>query len=428
MSSGRRVTAAIAAHPPEATDPLSNDVTNESVEVAALRRREVAAFLSMLSGGGIDYCILHPFPERGFLSSTDLDLYIDGKRYPEAAEFLRANGWSEDLHCRFAAVRKYFSKVVAGVRLKLDIATEYAVFSERARFVYAGQVETRKGQDGYTYLGDVPGWFFILKKAAIKGGLSPDKLRSLKELAARTASIQQGLRSTPAEIGPECCRDSTIDERFVAIRTGRLSATRWLKLHARRFCLARGRFTVAFVGLDGSGKGTYLALLHRELESRNVSVKCVYLGYSGYRLAPLRHVAACLDRATGVRRKALTLAYLCFLPLDFLVRRGRGRYDVLLTDRHPLYEPIFRSGPLRWYDRMIVQLCPRPDLVICLSGDAHQLWARKKEGSLEQYIRRRERLAELIASRSVPETRVVETTDGVDEVFARIRDLVCENV
>ncbi|MFK5892767.1 MAG: hypothetical protein QM504_06070 [Pseudomonadota bacterium] len=193
-------------------------------------------------------------------------------------------------------------------------------------------------------------------------------------------------------------------------------------LFLKKYKLAQGGLTISVVGLDGAGKGTYIELLLQDFQKRGVNFKSCYLGYSAYRLLPLRRIVTLMEKHRNhPLYKFLFLVYLILLPFDFLVRRGLGTYEVLITDRHPIYEPVFHYGIFTIYNRFIERLCPSPDIVIYLTGDAETLWKRKKEHEYAHYVHRRKQLDKLIKLYSKKDIIIeVDTVGDISDVFRKI--------
>jgi thymidylate kinase len=184
------------------------------------------------------------------------------------------------------------------------------------------------------------------------------------------------------------------------------------------------------VGLDGAGKGTYIEMLLQDFQKREVSVKLCYLGYAAYRLLPLRYIVTLMKKHRNhPLYKFLFLAYLILLPFEFLVKRGLGTYEVLITDRHPIYEPVFHYGFFTIYNRFIEKLCPSPDIVIYLTGDAEALWKRKKEHEYDHYVHRRallDKLIKLHAKKNI--TIEVDTVGDMSDVFRKIQSEISNHL
>jgi len=194
-------------------------------------------------------------------------------------------------------------------------------------------------------------------------------------------------------------------------------------------CPARGRLTVAVIGLDGAGKSTLVGRLENELVRRGVDYKTCYLGYAHFRLQVLKWIEGRRrELADGISRKLLTILYLALIPIEFLVRRHVGRHEVMLTDRHPIFEPVFSKERRNPYDALIAALCPVPDVVLYLKGDTHQLWSRKKESTFEDYCARQfelERRVKRVSGRI--KTIEIDTTGRIDDAFERICTTLSRN-
>lgn len=396
---------------------------NSNTEAALNQRMEITRFLSMLSANDIDYCILNPFPEKDIVPKTDLDIFIDKTGIRQTESFLSKNNWKSEINFRFNNTRRYFSKITNGFKLKLDISLDYAVFSEDTHFSYANLPNKQRSPDGFSYLDDYSGFFFIMKKALIKGYLSPEKRDELEIIANRCAEI--------ADLAPNLINNMAsnwrlfapiVDGGFIPTNSGKFSALNWIVAHTKRLCLAKGALNIAFIGLDGAGKGTYIAMLKEELAVRNIYFREVYLGYSAYRFAPLRAVVRMKFASKGyIANKLLMAAYLLLLPIDFVIRRGYGKYDLLIADRHPLFEPVFTHWIFKPYDRLISFICPPANLIFYLCGDAWTLWQRKRECEFDQYVRRKTQLEDLLKTQSAKLSIIeIDSTKDICDVFNNV--------
>lgn len=364
---------------------------------------EITAFLAFLAERGVGHCILHALPERGPVSGGgDVDLQVDAGALGAATAFLRREGWREDFDPRFRRSRRYFSLVRGGRKSKLDLTTRFAVYADRVCWEYRAPATTQEGPDGAPYLSAAVGADFLAMKVWVKGGAGPG-------------------RGSPPPAPPSV---------FVPVPAGGWSPWGWLRGPARGLRPATGRLVVALVGLDGAGKGTYGDLLAAELEARGFGVGRRYLGFASFRLPFVRWVIRGRDRQAGGARRALWhAAYLSLLPAEFLARRGRGLYDVLLLDRHPAYEPAFPSPRPSSLGRFLATLTPRPHMVVYLTGDAGALWSRKREMDEASFRSKGAILDALVRERAsgVP-TVMVDTGEGVEGAFGRILAAVEERL
>lgn len=179
---------------------------------------------------------------------------------------------------------------------------------------------------------------------------------------------------------------------------------------------------ISFIGLDGAGKSTYVSRVGAQLAARGQRVDCVYLGYGEHQSGLMRWVVSWRRSHTrSVLRPFMVLAYLGLLPWEFAVRVRGHRGDVLLTDRHPLYEPVSESTLGTVLTRILVAIAPTPDIVFFLSGTPEVLWARKHESTLAEYLERAQRLERTVRSRAARlRTIDVDTTSDLDGVVRKL--------
>jgi thymidylate kinase len=189
----------------------------------------------------------------------------------------------------------------------------------------------------------------------------------------------------------------------------------------------KANFNVCFVGLDGSGKGTYIDLLLKDYQKVKINYKLCYLGHGTQHLPLVKRIVSVKDfmESRGVAYKFMLLTYLVLLPLDLLLRRGLTKYDVVILDRHPRYEPIVENGIFKVYDKLINYICPKPDLVIYLTGPTKELWERKKEYSYDEYVYKKENLEKLIKKNKKQFLTIeIDTSSEIDKVYDKIKLLL----
>jgi thymidylate kinase len=186
-------------------------------------------------------------------------------------------------------------------------------------------------------------------------------------------------------------------------------------------------FNVCFVGLDGAGKGTYIDLLLKDYKKANTNYKLCYLGHGSQHLLLVKKIVSIKDSMTskGMAYKLMLLLYFLFLPLDLLLRRGFTKYDIVISDRHPRYEPIVENGIFKVYDKLINHICPKPNLVIYLTGPTKALWERKKEYPYDKYVHKKENLDALIErNKNQFLTVQIDTSIGIAKVYNKIKALL----
>ena len=186
-------------------------------------------------------------------------------------------------------------------------------------------------------------------------------------------------------------------------------------------------FNVCFVGLDGAGKGTYIDLLLKDYKKANTNYKLCYLGHGSQHLSLVKKIVSIKDSMSsiGMAYKLMLLIYFVFLPLDLLLRRGFTKYDIVILDRHPRYEPIVENGIFKVYDKLINYICPKPNLVIYLTGPTKELWERKKEYPYDKYVHKKENLDALIERNKIQFLTVeIDTSSDISKVYNKIKALL----
>lgn len=186
-----------------------------------------------------------------------------------------------------------------------------------------------------------------------------------------------------------------------------------------------GSRNIAFIGLDGSGKSTMISHIQKHFEQNSLSVQSLYLGYGEYRLDIMRKVVKEKNSAKSrLYRRGLSFTYFLLLPIEMAFRRGLGRCDILLLDRHPLFEPL---GKRLWRLQKLLELiCPCPHTVIFLNGDSEKLWRRKQEGEYGEYVLREQALAHIVREKSAEiSIQAVNSDDSIVNTYEEIKDILC---
>lgn len=161
---------------------------------------------------------------------------------------------------------------------------------------------------------------------------------------------------------------------------------------------------IAFLGTDGSGKSTLLNVVVPKIEAETGRRMIVHhlkpdllppLG----RFRGVKHEQGyvCINphgsRPSGILGSFFRLTYLScdyILGYWFKVRTALRRDDIAcwIFDRYAydiLLDPLrFRIKLPKWIIGFYLKFLPRPDLVLCLGGDAEKIHDRKPETSLEE--------------------------------------------
>ena len=113
-----------------------------------------------------------------------------------------------------------------------------------------------------------------------------------------------------------------------------------------------------------------------------------------------------------------------------LIRRATRRGETVLVDRHFFFDyfahDVTGAGGTRTVAQRahgwLLRRLPRPQIVILLDAPAEVVYARKREGGLEELaILRREYLA--LAER-FPTIRIVDAARPIDQVEADVRHII----
>lgn len=216
----------------------------------------------------------------------------------------------------------------------------------------------------------------------------------------------------------------------------------WAALHAAGSALAHLfrpslSLMVCLAGADGSGKTT----LARGLAGRTFKrpFKAVRYCHGNLGLLPrFRDIRAFFrgsppaleapEDGTPLRGmmapvpawKSMVLAAYYALDLNLArwsLRRWRGQWSLILMDRS-FYDYFIQLGHRNCpggYLRFLAALVPKPDLLLCLTGDAAQIHARKPELSVEEIEREQVLLRQL--ADQVPFGRLLDTDGGGESMI-----------
>jgi thymidylate kinase len=149
---------------------------------------------------------------------------------------------------------------------------------------------------------------------------------------------------------------------------------------------------VSFLGPDGAGKTTIMALVEHELTAREVDFAHYYFapGYlKRYRASGIPTVNT-NPHAGRQYNSGLVLLKICLMLFEFnmgvpkvkrqnkLVLFDRFIHDLLVDPRR------YRLNRLRWWMRVLLKLAPSPDLMVIITAPAKIIQSRKQEVSLKE--------------------------------------------
>ena len=215
--------------------------------------------------------------------------------------------------------------------------------------------------------------------------------------------------------------------------------------------------TIALIGVDGSGKTT---IARRLVGSLPMPAMYMYMGTnpeaashelpttrfkrairhrvapsSQYQGGPPRRAADANLQPRSLASRLRSAGHVAGLMSEeiyrqVLVRRANRRGQTVIVDRHFLFDYFAHdvtdaSGNRTLAQRVhgwLLRRLPRPEIVILLDAPANVVYARKREGRLEDLVSRRAEYLALVDS--FPGIRMVDAARSLDEVEADVRSHV----
>lgn len=380
---------------------------------------EVKKVLEHLTIIDADYCVLDPIYPLHKLIKTDLDLYLS-KEYIESLNgWLILNGWEKTISAQFSGVRYFYFKFVNGFKLKLDISTIYCVYKGHSLYQYKTIPKKIKDINGIVFLHVRDYFNFALKKLQYEQN-KKTKIQKLQSLVKQNSELLK--EYTNLDINNTLSFDKIIDKHFQNRFNGKINLLNLFKIYYKKILPSKSKINIAFIGMDGAGKGTYKELFKDSLVNSNYLIKDIYLGYSQYQLSLIRFFNEKQQTTNNIMMLQIyRIFFLLLLPFEFIMRRSTGCYDLIIMDRHPDFEPVFpRNSVFNYYNKLLSFIAPNVDRVIFLTGDIDVLWERKKEMSRMQYQNKYNVLKESISLTNPKKIITINTCEGIESSYHNI--------
>lgn len=253
-----------------------------------------------------------------------------------------------------------------------------------------------------------------------RGG--PHLLVSFDTNVAVADAHSSGHRSI-SELGQDNARPVTsLVSLFKTVTSAKRLKRRARKANFPVTARRREPFIISVVGMDGSGKGTYIGKLLEEFSYRGLDSNVVYLGYADYKKPVMQKIDRVRhEHPNQLLRRVLAILFLMLLPWEFRARAKNQNCDVLITDRHPFYEPVAKGYVTKVFDQLFRLFLPVPDVVLYLTGDTETLWKRKKEYSFEAFKQKASRLQAIVEKNNQRYSTVaIDTTQEMRHVLNSI--------
>ncbi len=389
---------------------------------------ELNKLFDFLHSESVEYCILQSKIEycQTLKCSvpTDIDIFVNQEGLEALEEYLKINGWFRELSFRYISIRRFYAKYINGFKLKLDISMKRGVFVKNLMYEFNKEPEVTQDDYGRNFLLDNDAAFFILKKhiegvslTARKRKLLLGLLQDIEPKLLIRASCDLDLSKVSDVVNPY----------FKKSPVNKVSLLTLFKVYGYRLLPGfKSNVTISFVGMDGAGKGTYIEMLSKNIEQNNFNFRVVYLGHANYKSKLLRYVVGLKKKHSDSRVfvKFFQLLYLMLFPWELYAKSQGAKVDVMITDRHPLFESVFPiTSMFNFYNKFISFIVPKPDLVFYLDGDKKELWGRKKEMTFDAYLKKAAILDELVSrNKTGVIIRRIDTTMPMAYVYKEIWD------
>jgi thymidylate kinase len=220
----------------------------------------------------------------------------------------------------------------------------------------------------------------------------------------------------------------------------------WSALHNR---LRPTGLKVAVLGPDGVGKTSVCSRL-ANAPSRTIPFKHIHHRLLYRRVLPPFSVIESRIRRRPVKRRIdpqnphashphhplMSMVKFSYYTLDqwiseLLWARAQLSYgDLILLDRHLIELSIdprrYRYSGSEAFARLLGRLAPSPDLVLVFDAPPELVQSRKQDVPFEETLR--QRLAYLALAERLPQARVIDASQPLDDVIADVREAIVDRV
>lgn len=330
----------------------------------------------------------------------DIDMYIQND-----SEFfmpiLKLRGWREIKSPREFGVRFFFQKKIDGKIIKLDLMRRLSIRYRDQKFFYKGCVNI-KNSDGLRYIDPM----IFIKYYAVKTYLFEGEQKKKKKLIGLINKFNVSIKYANVEYQKYCLDTifSSSKITYSVIQRGKIFFN----------CNNEKPVYVLFLGIDGSGKGSYINYLSEN--DHEIDSDYLYLGHNNYFFSLTKKIK--ILNSTRKSKLLRFIYHICFIfEMYYRTMSVERRKNYIFVDRSPTFEPTSTGNVIyNIFDWIYKKLSPTPDIIFYLSGDVHDIWRRKKEHSLEEMERMNKKLYKRILSSNIPCIEIDTTTDSFESI------------
>jgi|GEM_PF-2936264 thymidylate kinase len=209
----------------------------------------------------------------------------------------------------------------------------------------------------------------------------------------------------------------------------------------RKLC----RVLVCFIGMDGCGKTTHAVNLFEKMQSNGLDCKYIHHTYSLLNYIPsnLRtrlqnHFSYMTGQDTLCKSPVksslklkiimILLSFVAFIQalIGYIIECRPHRHDLLLIYDRYFYDHIvnYMSVCPEWLIKCYLHLIPTPDMTFLLDVSPNTAYWRKKEASIDFYVKYRQSYLSLIKKLDPRKLIVIGTNSDINKVNSIILNYV----